>query len=981
MSKSLSLVLALIFVLGLCTIGSNAAAFKQYTDQDKVNYEEAVDVLSGLGVIEGYPDGSFNPTANVTRAEAAAMIARMMLGREKADRLPVGDVKFSDVPETNWAAKYIAFCANKGIIVGMGDGTFHPAENVTGTQMATMLLRALGYGVMGEYEGKGWDINAVADALYYKVFENSKDEEFSDPATREETALYCWNTMWIQLVGYDVDRNYYDGREYRVEYVDEDGHRYYRYEPLTFAKEGFNLVKWNYAQVIANQATGEDYTIVRLRTGYVPAKDEDGKEIKGEVVPEYDEIYLNAETGLDLIGHEVTLYFKDTQIEDKVNHLDYYDIFFLRDESTVYKPFDMSTFTMASYDDMYRYLKDANKDNLKVDMRYIPVWYNYDYTDVHTLGFVSDYDTSNPTTVYYRVEELKGQKSSMDMGWLFIGGTWILDHEGKILLVLKDNYLLGKVKAVDTAHDEVEVNVWNPYTLYYMPEYERYEEDDPSGNGYWKKGDLKLDPKTWMPITKKDAKGNDIMDDDYGYIRAYDWYFLEYMNGKWSILRDKNGNIVEALANLASYDWFGVKMSLFKSEDDSFSDTEVFDMKKGDMPLVYDGIAKNDYVVVQPQGKLTLLKETYTQTVDITERDSDIFGNWSFNTPKGAFASAAFTADSNYGIPVEDQNDPEEVGVGDEVMFYTIDNVTPTKYFALEILDKAKSNGIVYVNFADKVVEHGDWDKWYEKEYEKDGEDVVWDKTESSYAYKIQCVDQDGEEVVYRVKKEADYLKLKANHGVYQVFVRGKYATFEPYDKAVEITKQEGKNSYLKKDGNIYYVTGDTKVIYIHDEADDLDVTVSNKLQKGEYKVYALVKKTGGSFKLSTVWVPNNDVDAPDNYGDSFIYIESDSFLGMATGNAAPKGYEYVEFLDDEDPYYTIYIDGVETTHAHLIAADSCYDGESIKSGFYQFEYDEDGDYYVLGAVDAAKYVNTTTLVKAKSRTAGSMQKVLTALN
>ncbi|MBR3556226.1 MAG: S-layer homology domain-containing protein, partial [Oscillospiraceae bacterium] len=115
MSKSLSLVLALIFVLGLCTIGSNAAAFKQYTDQDKVNYEEAVDVLSGLGVIEGYPDGSFNPTANVTRAEAAAMIARMMLGREKADRLPVGDVKFSDVPETNWAAKYIAFCANKGI--------------------------------------------------------------------------------------------------------------------------------------------------------------------------------------------------------------------------------------------------------------------------------------------------------------------------------------------------------------------------------------------------------------------------------------------------------------------------------------------------------------------------------------------------------------------------------------------------------------------------------------------------------------------------------------------------------------------------------------------------------------------------------------------------------------------------------------------------------------------------------------------------
>ena len=117
LKKSLCLVLALVFVLGLCTFGTSAAT-APYTDIAKVNYGEAVEVLTGLGVIEGYPDGSFNPTANVTRAEAAAMIARMMLGRDKADRLPVGDVKFSDVPETNWAAKYIAFCANKGIIVG-----------------------------------------------------------------------------------------------------------------------------------------------------------------------------------------------------------------------------------------------------------------------------------------------------------------------------------------------------------------------------------------------------------------------------------------------------------------------------------------------------------------------------------------------------------------------------------------------------------------------------------------------------------------------------------------------------------------------------------------------------------------------------------------------------------------------------------------------------------------------------------------------
>ena len=247
LKKSLCLVLALVMVLGLCVIGTNAA-YAQYTDKAKIDYVEAVEVLTGLEVIEGYPDGSFNPTANVTRAEAAAMIARMMLGREKADKLPVGDVKFTDVPETNWAAKYIAFCANRGIIVGMGDGTFRPSENVTGTQMATMLLRALGYGVMGEYEGKGWDINAVADALYYKLFEDSKVTDFNQAATREETALYVWNTMRVHLVGYDVDLNYYKDKG------------------TTFALEAFNLIEWEYAQLLANQ--GMNVTEVMYACGF-----------------------------------------------------------------------------------------------------------------------------------------------------------------------------------------------------------------------------------------------------------------------------------------------------------------------------------------------------------------------------------------------------------------------------------------------------------------------------------------------------------------------------------------------------------------------------------------------------------------------------------------------------------------------------------------------------------------------------------------
>ena len=57
MKKLLALVLALVMTLSLAVVGSNAA----FKDAEKVNasYAEAVDVLSGMKVFQGYPDGSF----------------------------------------------------------------------------------------------------------------------------------------------------------------------------------------------------------------------------------------------------------------------------------------------------------------------------------------------------------------------------------------------------------------------------------------------------------------------------------------------------------------------------------------------------------------------------------------------------------------------------------------------------------------------------------------------------------------------------------------------------------------------------------------------------------------------------------------------------------------------------------------------------------------------------------------------------------
>ena len=67
LKKILALVMALVMSLSLVTI-ANASDF---TDSDDITYEEAADVMSAIGIIEGYEDGSFDPDGTLTREEAA----------------------------------------------------------------------------------------------------------------------------------------------------------------------------------------------------------------------------------------------------------------------------------------------------------------------------------------------------------------------------------------------------------------------------------------------------------------------------------------------------------------------------------------------------------------------------------------------------------------------------------------------------------------------------------------------------------------------------------------------------------------------------------------------------------------------------------------------------------------------------------------------------------------------------------------------
>jgi len=197
LNRTLSLVLVLVMVLGM--FGIAGAAF---TDAKDVKYNEAVDVMSAIGVIDGM-NGAFNPKGNLTREQAAKIVCYLTMGKTAADKLTATAAPFKDVNADRWSAGSIAYCVQQGIISGRGDGTFDPTANVTGYEFAKMLLVVLGYdATIEQFTGPSWTINVAKRAFQNDISVGNDAYNGNAPATREEATLYALNTIQAGLVTY-----------------------------------------------------------------------------------------------------------------------------------------------------------------------------------------------------------------------------------------------------------------------------------------------------------------------------------------------------------------------------------------------------------------------------------------------------------------------------------------------------------------------------------------------------------------------------------------------------------------------------------------------------------------------------------------------------------------------------------------------------------------------------------------------------------
>ena len=191
-------VLALVLAFACAFTMFAGAAF---TDDADIKAADAVDMLTALGVIDGYDDGSFKPDATVTRAEAAKMIFTIRNGgNDNADAFTGGKTTFTDVYAGYWAEGYIKYCQSMGIISGKSTTKFVPEGTVTGTELAKMLLVTLGYDPKtAGLEGAGWDQKTIGLASENGLLDDVT-ASLSAACPRQYAAQIMYNAINADIV-------------------------------------------------------------------------------------------------------------------------------------------------------------------------------------------------------------------------------------------------------------------------------------------------------------------------------------------------------------------------------------------------------------------------------------------------------------------------------------------------------------------------------------------------------------------------------------------------------------------------------------------------------------------------------------------------------------------------------------------------------------------------------------------------------------
>ena len=305
LKRALSLVLAVVMVIGLMVVGASAVSYNDLTDKDEIVNKDAVSMLVALDIIQGKPDGSYAPTENVDRAQMAKMLSVIMnKGVDNSALYQSVDSGLTDIG-TNWAKGHINYCYTTGIIAGRGNGTFDPSATVTALEAAKMLLVAVGYDPAIEgFTGADWALNVSVRADSVGIFRNFT-KDLTAPLNRDDAALLIYNALDVEMI------QSYTTNNYPIAYSD---HR-------TILSDRYGVIRVQ-GVVVANEwaTLNSDNGDAALKEGKTTIYNPDGiLSTTTNTAVGNDEANLksqtfNVSTPVDMLGKTVDMYVKKATI-------------------------------------------------------------------------------------------------------------------------------------------------------------------------------------------------------------------------------------------------------------------------------------------------------------------------------------------------------------------------------------------------------------------------------------------------------------------------------------------------------------------------------------------------------------------------------------------------------------------------------------------------------------------------------------------
>ena len=166
-------------------IASESSKYDSQTTYKVVDTSLSGQTYSRISYIKGYPDGTFKPSNNVTRAEAAQMFATLLNGGTSFGTSSV--TKFTDA-NNKWYSPAVSYIAGKGLLSGYSDGTFKPDADITRAEFAQMISGYLKAGYAGSANFKDVKGHWASDAID-KVFGNKAVEGYPDGTFKPNKTL------------------------------------------------------------------------------------------------------------------------------------------------------------------------------------------------------------------------------------------------------------------------------------------------------------------------------------------------------------------------------------------------------------------------------------------------------------------------------------------------------------------------------------------------------------------------------------------------------------------------------------------------------------------------------------------------------------------------------------------------------------------------------------------------------------------------